>query len=110
MPRRRKNAEFVGAIAKYGFPSNLEEKLCLLKPKTARTLYEPYQGLAPQVGWRLVSSGNIFLIFPLTFADFNECEYRCGPNGKCYNNPGSYSCTCYDGFELDKDSLNCTGK
>uniref|UniRef100_T1JDQ5 Signal peptide, CUB and EGF-like domain-containing protein 1 n=1 Tax=Strigamia maritima TaxID=126957 RepID=T1JDQ5_STRMM len=40
--------------------------------------------------------------------DRNECSVR---NGgcvhKCHNNPGNFTCSCHDGFQLDKDGRNC---
>ena len=38
--------------------------------------------------------------------DVNECDEQeelCQNGGQCLNEPGSYECLCYDGFE----GLNC---
>ena len=43
--------------------------------------------------------------------DINECKERyTGCHQGCKNTPGSYVCTCYDGFTRDESGKNCTGK
>lgn len=40
--------------------------------------------------------------------DDNECDFETGGCvHRCTNTPGNYSCSCYDGFELDSDGQNC---
>ena len=41
----------------------------------------------------------------------DECEEpdKCGPNTKCHNDPGTYSCSCQEGFSTGLHTLNCTG-
>ena len=43
--------------------------------------------------------------------DINECAADnggCAHN--CANNVGGYACSCDDGYELNEDKHNCTGK
>ena len=51
------------------------------------------------------------LSFP---ANENECEsnqHNCGANSMCFNNEGSYECSCKSGFEsTSHDGRNCRGK
>lgn len=44
--------------------------------------------------------------------DIDECdlEYNGGCVHECNNIPGSYRCTCHDGFHLAHDGHNCLGK
>ncbi|CAH1254189.1 SCUBE3 [Branchiostoma lanceolatum] len=42
--------------------------------------------------------------------DVDECLYNlhmCGPNAKCSNTIGSYTCTCEAGFQLQSDGVTC---
>jgi len=45
------------------------------------------------------------------FTDEDECSYE---NGGCVhfckNTLGNYTCSCKDGFVLDRDGHNCIGK
>ena len=45
-------------------------------------------------------------------ADKDECMMTpnlCG-QGKCVNTPGSYRCTCNEGFTYDPKTMKCTGE
>ena len=49
------------------------------------------------------------------YTDINECnttnsEYEHNCTHICNNTEGSYECLCMDGYELDVDGRNCTGK
>lgn len=52
------------------------------------------------------------LSFPLfSPADEDECaaeDHNCNPNADCVNTPGSYRCTCKEGF--NGDGFSCSGK
>ena len=59
------------------------------------------------------------VVMQLSFlgADKDECassSTACGPNTKCTNAPGSYSCACETGYELlagkDAKTDGCTGE
>ena len=43
-------------------------------------------------------------------SDVDECmeQSPCDPNATCTNTPGSYSCSCNEGYSGDE--RNCTGK
>lgn len=46
-----------------------------------------------------------------THTDIDECPHACGANSVCTNSPGSYSCSCKEGFSGDPSlSAGCTGK
>ena len=43
--------------------------------------------------------------------DNNECQTDNGSCAQqCINTPGSYHCSCDDGFELTSDAHSCVGK
>ena len=49
--------------------------------------------------------------FSFVVLDIDECTdgtHSCDVNATCNNTPGSYICTCKDGFR--GDGINCTGK
>jgi len=58
-----------------------------------------------QVGWD--NSKNIFvdLIFLLKLFLGNELCM-----GKCINTPGSFLCTCPEGYQVMSDGITCKGK
>ena len=45
--------------------------------------------------------------------DIDECtedvNVDCGPNADCNNNPGSYTCDCFNGYEMN-DNNQCEGE
>ena len=42
--------------------------------------------------------------------DINEClDDNGGCNHTCTNTPGSYNCSCYDGYLLLEDETSCIG-
>ena len=46
----------------------------------------------------------------LSTTDLNECQDNNGGCGQvCNNSIGSFSCECYQGYELEDDGFNCTG-
>ena len=46
----------------------------------------------------------------MSHADVDECQDSNGGCGQvCNNSVGSYSCDCYQGYELEEDGFNCTG-
>lgn len=51
------------------------------------------------------------LYLSLFFTDKNECNYK---NGGCvhfcHNTKGNYTCSCRDGFELDRGQKDCVGE
>ena len=47
----------------------------------------------------------------LIFTDFNECTLNIsGCTQNCTNTIGSYSCSCYSGYQLAADYMTCSGK
>lgn len=50
--------------------------------------------------------------FVLSLAsDVDECvteDHNCNPNAECMNTPGSYRCSCKEGF--NGDGFTCSGK
>ena len=52
------------------------------------------------------------LSFPLLFLDINECKSsdRCGPNTRCLDTIGSFTCPCLPGFGQQMGSQECSGK
>lgn len=53
----------------------------------------------------------LFLNFFLLLTDQDECsaeDHNCNPNADCVNTPGSYRCTCKEGF--NGDGFSCSGK
>ena len=45
------------------------------------------------------------------YIDINECDTANGGcSHTCINTPGSFICHCDDGYSLDSDRLNCSGK
>ena len=43
--------------------------------------------------------------------DIDECSSNNGGCAQvCTNNPGSYTCGCDSGYELDGDGFSCNGK
>ena len=52
----------------------------------------------------------MFMLFFLFFRiDIDECaDITCNENAACFNNPGSFTCICNDGFE--GNGFDCAGK
>ena len=51
------------------------------------------------------------LQYPFTFTDDNECDTNNGGcSHTCINTPRSFICYCNDGYSLDSNGLNCSGK
>jgi hypothetical protein len=47
------------------------------------------------------------------FSDDNECTRKPGPcrgNAECLNTPGSYQCTCPEGYKLGVSERDCVGE
>ena len=42
--------------------------------------------------------------------DVNECELYSPCDQECTNLPGSFECSCGEGYELNEDGVTCTGK
>lgn len=67
--------------------------------------------LCRDVSWTIISftlSFHTFLSLPV---DEDECsaeDHNCNPNADCVNTPGSYRCTCKEGF--NGDGFSCSGK
>ena len=70
------------------------------------------------VWWRIVSfreqnKGYVFNVLFLNIffsLDQDECsaeDHNCNPNADCVNTPGSYRCTCKEGF--NGDGFSCSG-
>ena len=46
----------------------------------------------------------------LLLSDINECSYnRGGCEQLCINFPGSYNCSCLEGYTLQNDKTTCKG-
>lgn len=46
-----------------------------------------------------------------TVLDIDECLVSNGGCADiCTNTPGSYLCSCSEGYELDSDAISCNGK
>ena len=44
--------------------------------------------------------------------DIDECfegQNNCSVNSNCTNTPGSYQCSCFNGYEDEGFGYNCTG-
>lgn len=49
--------------------------------------------------------------FMCVYTDIDECAIDIDPcEQMCNNNYGSYSCSCYTGYYLEDNGLNCTGE
>ena len=45
------------------------------------------------------------------FSDHNECSTTShGCQQKCVNDHGSYTCSCFNGYQLISDNKTCSGK
>ena len=59
--------------------------------------------------------GRLIFYLYVIFTDVDECEFiellhiLCGSNADCVNTPGSYDCTCLDGYALDVNGF-CMGE
>jgi len=43
-------------------------------------------------------------------SDINECSISSSCEQNCLNTNGSFVCSCEDGYVLNSDGQNCTGK
>ena len=51
------------------------------------------------------------LVLIFKFSDIDECSSNNGGCAQvCTNTPGSYTCGCNPGYELDGDGFSCNGK
>ena len=51
-----------------------------------------------------------YYLFMYLFSDINECTSNNGYCGQvCINTVGSYTCSCYSGYELNTDARTCAG-
>lgn len=57
-----------------------------------------------------VNSKKMHCIILTNHSDVDECEQgSAGCDHNCTNTPGSYFCTCMDGYVLESDNHTCTG-
>ena len=45
-----------------------------------------------------------------SFADIDECTVGRPCDQICTNDIGSFQCSCNDGYKLQSDGVNCSGK
>ena len=46
----------------------------------------------------------------LSYSDIDECLINGGPcEQRCTNIVGSFQCSCYGGYELESNGINCSG-
>ena len=51
-----------------------------------------------------------FMYFKYFLSDFNECNTTThGCQQECMNEPGGYSCACYNGYQINSDNKTCSG-
>ena len=53
----------------------------------------------------------VYIVF--TCLDVNECDDNpnyCQVGGQCVNTPGSYRCSCKEGYEVGNGGSHCIGK
>lgn len=58
----------------------------------------------------LLQMQGFVISFPFFFSDIDECSnnlHDCGEHSNCGNEPGSYKCTCADGYT--GDGKTCAG-
>ena len=61
-------------------------------------------------GYLLVSMLTICHCWIMLFTDINECDNGVPCHQVCNNVPGSFGCSCNNGFQLDTDNITCIRK
>ena len=62
---------------------------------------------------RCTSCSTIPVFISINFSDVNECDDNpnyCQVGGQCVNTPGSYRCSCKEGYEVGNGGSHCIGK
>ena len=62
---------------------------------------------------RCRSGSTIPVFVSINFSDVNECDDNpnyCQVGGQCVNTPGSYRCSCKEGYEVGNGGSHCIGK
>jgi sugar lactone lactonase YvrE len=81
---------------------------CLQRPTPCRHPHRCQQTVISPTGFRCICPAGFMQSKNGTCHDFDECArniHLCSQ--KCKNKPGSYVCTCEDGYLLDIDGVTC---